>query len=86
MTTPGGIPASWHSWPMSVADIGRLLGRLEHHGVAAGEGGDDEVDDERRAVPRHDDADDAERLAVTYTATSGDTAGIVPLIFDGQPA
>jgi hypothetical protein len=72
LTTPSGMPASSAS-SASGARERRQLGRLEHDRVAAGErraelpGGDVE-----REVPRHDQPDDAERLAEGHVDAAGD--------------
>jgi hypothetical protein len=58
------------------------LGRLEHHGVAGGERGTEPPPGDRhREVPRHDDADDPERLPEGDVDAAGDRdlASEVPL-------
>ena len=51
----------------------RPLGGLEQHGVARGERGREPPRrDRHREVPRHDDADDAERLVEGHVEAAGD--------------
>ena len=54
-------------------DAGRLLGRLEQHGVAADEWRyDHAARDREREVPRRDDGDDATRAIRVDVGFSGD--------------
>ena len=64
LNTPGGRPASAHSSAIHSDADGILLGRLEHHGVAGGDGdGEEPHRHHGREVERADDADRAQRLA-----------------------
>ena len=63
-TTPSGMPASAMSWARKQRGQRRLLGRLEHHAVARGQGRAElPRGHQQREVPRDDLADDADRLA-----------------------
>ena len=62
--TPSGRPASLRSSPSRIAVSGRVGGRLEHDGVAAGQRRRHLVGDEvEREVERRDGGDHAARLA-----------------------
>ena len=71
--TPGGSPASRPSSPSRIAVSGRQLGRLQDDRVAGGQGRrEPPAGDRHREVPRHDDADDAERLLERHVEAAGD--------------
>ena len=64
LTTPAGIPDLGHQLGDPERAQRRQLGRLEDHGVAGGERRAHlPAAEHEREVPRHDLADDAERLA-----------------------
>src|SRR3954454_15792828 len=60
---PGGDPRLERQLGHQHRRHRRLLGGLEHDAVAGGQGARDEAEHEGRAVPRGDEADDADRLA-----------------------
>ena len=73
VNTPSGRPASSASSPSRMRGHRGELGRLEHDGVAGGERGREApARDRHREVPRHDDADDAERLLERHVEAAGD--------------
>ena len=85
LTTPSGIPASWNSWPMRVADIGVCSAGLRMTELPQARAATTKL--MTKAGPFHGTmtVTTPSGSRCTYTARSGDTAGIVPLIFDGQP-
>ena len=83
--TPSGMPGLEGELAEPERGQRRQLGGLEHDGVAGGErGGEPPAGDRHREVPRHDDADDAQRLPERDVDAAGDRdlAAEVPL---GRP-
>jgi hypothetical protein len=76
LTTPGGRSASWHTSAKQQRRQRRGLGRLEHHGVAAGQRrGDLPGEHEQREVPRDDLADDADGSRVSRREGAAELVG-----------
>ena len=73
VSTSSGRPASSASSPSRMRGQRGQLGRLEHDGVAGGQRRREApAGDRHREVPRHDDADDAERLVEGDVDAAGD--------------
>ena len=82
-TTPGGMPASWQSFPKRKARERRGLRRLDDDGAPGRESGATTICDVReRTVPREDRGDDADRLEqreVEELGAGGDHVAVQPL-------
>ena len=85
LTTPGGMPASWHSWPISVADIGVCSAGLSTTELPHASAATTKLMTKAGPFQGTMMPTTPSGSRVTLTTTSGDVAGIVPLIFDGQP-
>ncbi len=73
LSAPGGRPASTARRGEGERGQARLLGRLQHAGVAGGERGDDRAaDDLHRVVPGDDVPGDAVRLAQGVDGVAGE--------------